>query len=609
MPKTNDTDFIQLIRARYGFNDQLIEQYGHFVVHYLSFDFGYSLDVSRGAEVTRLMGDALVATCLLFSAVLVLSLLLGAFFEAVTRRMKRRTSRGLMRIVALALVSTPLVGLVLLLVHLNAWADTPMPVWRYPGIGHVNSLYGALVDIGRSVFPVAIAALSSFGLISAMTKANPWTEMASETSIAEDTRTVIKEVLRNHWFSRFFFAWVLMATLGIEVVFWDRGLGALLFEAIRVRDGPVFMALFYVLSLMLALLNFAVGTAMISRNQKDTHDSPISEAVAGSQIDSSRPRKNRAMPFGFLRGLWADYSMSRSGVAALAVIVFFIAVALLAPVISTVKNPTNTDNLEPNDAGLQYFNPLPPSLDRSPLTDYLHPFGTDLNGGDIWSLTWYGARMPVLTGAIVFAFSLAIGLVAGITGVALGALKGRGMKTLSWFGRTLAEAFVAVPLVMLVGGYRWGHMELWGLALLAIVGFYGWGWFYIASEAKRNRWQTREEAKGLRDQVIASLLPITRNALFVAKFAVPAILIAMFSVEMLGSYYGPWESWGRMVDTYFSWNVFCSCRTWWQLLFPVLAISALTTSTFVTIDTFERVARTREARRTIPKADGTIKAA
>jgi peptide/nickel transport system permease protein len=607
-PKTNDTEFLQLIRTEYGLNDPIIEQYGHFVVQYLSFDLGFSIAWIKGGELKGLVGDALATTCLLFTAVLVLSLLLGAFFEAVTRRVRRRTRRGLLRIVALAFVSTPMVGLVLLLWHLNVWADAPLPMWNSQGVGDVNSLYGALVATGRSAFPVMIAVLSCFGLISALTKGNPPADTASKTSLAVDTRAVIKEVFRNTLFYRFFFAWALTATLGIEVVFFYSGLGKLLYEAVQGRDGPLFMALFYVLALMLALLNFALGTALTLRGKKQTRDDSFSERVAESQTDSPRPRENRARASGFFRELWTDYRMSRSGSVALGIIAFFIFVALLAPVISTVKNPMEYDNFEPNDAELQHFNPHPPSLDRSPVTGYLHPFGTDLLGGDIWSLTWYGARAPVLAGAIAFALSLAIGLAAGIIGVSLGPIKGRSIRALSWFAETLSETFVAVPLVMLIGGYRWAQMDLWGLALPAILGFYGWGWLYIAREAKRSRIET-PTANGLRNQVKVSMLPITRSSLFVAKFAVPAILIAMFSVEMLGSYYGPWESWGRMVDTYFSWNVFCSCRTWWQLLFPVLAISALTTSTFVTIDTFERVARTREARRTIPKADGTIKAA
>jgi ABC-type dipeptide/oligopeptide/nickel transport system permease component len=601
IPRTNDPELLQLIRTQYALDHPLIEQYWHFVVNYLSFDFGFSLAAFRGAEVRELVGDALATTCLLFIAVLVLSLLLGAFFEAVTRRVRRRTGRGLMRIVALVLVSTPLVGLVLLLVHLNGWAGNPLPIWNHDGVGNADPLYGALVSAGRSAFPVMIAVLTCFGLVSAMTKGNLHVESDSGRSLAEETRAVIKEVLRNHWFSRFFFAWALTATLGIEVVFWYSGLGDLLFDAVKTRDGFIFMALFYVLALILALLNFALGIVLTLRGRKVTRNDSSSGRVAGSQTESSLPRENRARVSGFLKGLWADYRKSRSGAAALGVIAFFIAVAILAPFISTVKNPMESANFEPSDADLQYFNPLPPSLDRSPLTGYLHPFGTDLNGGDIWSLTWYGARAPVLAGAIAFAFSLAIGLAAGIIGVALGSLKGRSIRMLSWFAETVSEAFVAIPLLMFIGGYRWDDTRLWGLALPAVVGFYGWGWLYIARETERDRAQTSRVVDGLRNQVKASLLPITRSSLFVAKFAVPAILIAVFSAEMLGSYYGSWESWGSMVDTYFSWNVLSVYGTWWQLLFPVLAISALTTSAFIAIDTLERVARMRETRRTIPK--------
>ena len=86
-------------------------------------------------------------------------------------------------------------------------------------------------------------------------------------------------------------------------------------------------------------------------------------------------------------------------VAGFVIIVFMVALALLAPVLP-LPNPTV---LDPNPA----THLMPPS--------WQHPFGTDEQGRDVLSRVIWGARVSLLVGTLAVLFSLTIGVVLGLT--------------------------------------------------------------------------------------------------------------------------------------------------------------------------------------------------
>ncbi len=81
------------------------------------------------------------------------------------------------------------------------------------------------------------------------------------------------------------------------------------------------------------------------------------------------------------------------------IIVFMVAVALLAPVLP-LPDPTQ-QNLDPTKIL------LPPS--------FAHPFGTDNLGRDIFSRVIWGARVSLLVGTLAILVSLTIGVLLGLT--------------------------------------------------------------------------------------------------------------------------------------------------------------------------------------------------
>lgn len=95
---------------------------------------------------------------------------------------------------------------------------------------------------------------------------------------------------------------------------------------------------------------------------------------------------------------------SRNGMVVLgaSVVIFMIAIALLAPILP-MANP-NKMHLKPDD-------PIQPR--QGPSSTNL--FGTDENGRDVFSRVIWGTRVSLTVGSVAVLLSLAIGLVLGLT--------------------------------------------------------------------------------------------------------------------------------------------------------------------------------------------------
>jgi peptide/nickel transport system permease protein len=72
---------------------------------------------------------------------------------------------------------------------------------------------------------------------------------------------------------------------------------------------------------------------------------------------------------------------------------------------------------------------------------YVHPFGTDMYGRDVWSRTIYGGRVSLLIGTIVAALSIVVGTVLGL-------LSGY-LRTLDAVLMRVMDGLMAIPAVLL----------------------------------------------------------------------------------------------------------------------------------------------------------------
>jgi peptide/nickel transport system permease protein len=265
---------------------------------------------------------------------------------------------------------------------------------------------------------------------------------------------------------------------------------------------------------------------------------------------------------------WKVFRANRLGFSGLLVLFMFVAMAILAPVLSTVPNPDkhqepNVPNpIDPQNLTLQQ-NPLSPSLKKSIYTGWVHPLGTDHKGQDIYSLTLYGSRA-----------SLIVGLVATAISVILGALIGLGA---GYFGKITDEVLMRVtdfflvlpwfPLMIVMMAIL-GQKFLW---VVVVIGITSWPSTarIVRSQVltvKERQFIVRAQAIGASDGHIIKthILPNVLPLIFANT--VLLIAIAIFSESFL-DFFGLGDpnviSWGAMLESAYQQEAFKGGAWWW----------------------------------------------
>jgi len=264
---------------------------------------------------------------------------------------------------------------------------------------------------------------------------------------------------------------------------------------------------------------------------------------------------------------WSIFRKNRLGFAGLIILFIFVAIAIIAPLISTVHDPFN--DVEPNQIGNvddtsdDWFNPLPPMLSPSPYTGFRHPFGTDSAGRDVYTQTLYGTRA-----------SLEVGLIATFISVILGALIG---LAAGYFGKVTDEAlmrltdfFLVLPWfpLMIVMMAILGQKFIW---VVLVIGITSWPSTarIVRSQVltvKERQFIVRARAIGAGDSHIIKthILPNVLPLIFANT--VLLIAIAIFSESFL-DFFGLGDptviSWGTMLEGAYDQQAFGTGKWWW----------------------------------------------
>jgi peptide/nickel transport system permease protein len=257
----------------------------------------------------------------------------------------------------------------------------------------------------------------------------------------------------------------------------------------------------------------------------------------------------------------------------------FVVMAIFAPLLATVPQPTMLDNREPNhlkdSPPLQ--NPLPPSFKPSSYTGLTHPFGTDHIGQDVYSLTLYGSRA-----------SLEVGLIATFISVVLGATIG---LMAGYFGRITDEVlmrttdfFLVLPWfpLMIVMMAILGQKFVW---VVIVIGLTSWPSTarIVRSQVltiKERQFIVRAKCVGASDvhiiqkHIMPNVLPL------IFANTVLLIAIAIFSEAFL-DFFGLGDttviSWGAMLEAAYNSGAF-SHGAWWWIGAPGVAIVVMVLS-------------------------------
>jgi oligopeptide transport system permease protein len=268
--------------------------------------------------------------------------------------------------------------------------------------------------------------------------------------------------------------------------------------------------------------------------------------------------------------LWGDavwrFSRNKLAVAALAVVGVFIAMAILADLIS----PARYD-----------FSSL---ADANQFPNGRHLLGTDAVGRDFLSRVIYGARVSLAVGFAVQLFALAIGLT-------LGTLAGAFGGWVDYVVMRLVEVFTALPIwlfaLFLISIWRASDQMTGGGLVNVIVAIGLVSWIQICRLTRAQFLSLREKEYVLAATALGAdrlqiahrhLLPNAIGPLIVAfTLGVPTAIFTEAGLSFLGfGINDPLPSWGKMIA-----DSLAYVRVYWYLaLFPtiVLALSMLSFS-------------------------------
>ncbi|MBV9898005.1 MAG: ABC transporter permease [Chloroflexi bacterium] len=268
--------------------------------------------------------------------------------------------------------------------------------------------------------------------------------------------------------------------------------------------------------------------------------------------------------------LWGDaiwrYSRNRLAVGALVVVALFIAMAVLADIISPARYDFSS---------LAEANQFPSAR---------HLLGTDSVGRDFLSRLIYGARVSLTVGFAVQLFALAIG-------VTLGTLAGAFGGWVDYVIMRLVEVFTAMPIwlfaLFLISIWRASDQMTGGGLINVIVAIGLVSWIQLCRLTRAQFLSLREKeyvlaatAMGATPLQIAQrhLLPNALGPLIVAvTLGIPTAIFTEAGLSFLGfGINDPLPSWGKMIA-----DSLAYVRVYWYLaFFPtlVLALSMLSFS-------------------------------
>ena len=257
-----------------------------------------------------------------------------------------------------------------------------------------------------------------------------------------------------------------------------------------------------------------------------------------------------------LTRFWQRYRRSRSGLVGLAILAFFSALALLAPLV------VNQAALDVTYAGNG------PSLAR-PTGAFL--LGTDESGRSILTLVVWGSRLSLAVGLLATALSMLIGTVVGVaSGHFPGVVGGLLNKVIDWFlvipflPLAIALATVLEPslltLVIVIGVTTWsGTARLVRAQTLTI-------------DARPFMERARALGGGHWHQMGRHILPNVMPLVFAnTTLTVALAILSETTLSSLGLGVPLQVSWGTMLRGAFNAGA-VSVGAWWYLLPPGLAI-------------------------------------
>jgi ABC-type dipeptide/oligopeptide/nickel transport system permease subunit len=289
-------------------------------------------------------------------------------------------------------------------------------------------------------------------------------------------------------------------------------------------------------------------------------------AVATAEVsDEARKIEGRSP----MQLAWNRLRRDRGSMISLGAIGFIILIAIIAPFFSWITG--HGPNTQYNDIG-RTINGLP----VGPNSTFW--FGTDSQGRDVLVRVAYGARVSLEVGFGATALTIGVGVVLGLLSGYFGGLVDTVIARVIDVVLAIPYLLFAIALIAVLNNIGVGLM-------IVVIASFGW-----ASVARIIRGQVislkeREfieaarslGAGNLRIMFIDLLPNVIAPAIVFSTLLIPVSVISEAALSFLGiGIQPPTADWGEMISD--STNYVVSGQAWWFLLFPGLALLALTLS-------------------------------
>jgi ABC-type dipeptide/oligopeptide/nickel transport system permease subunit len=256
---------------------------------------------------------------------------------------------------------------------------------------------------------------------------------------------------------------------------------------------------------------------------------------------------------------WRRFKRNKSGLAGMAIVGFFIFIALAAPWIAPYPARSYA-SLYAGEGG------APPSLE--------HPFGVEPSGIDVFSEVIHGTRNDLYVG-------LAATLLTVVIGVAVGAVAGYFRGILADVVLGITQVFLVIPALLLILLFARIFSVLvfagMGLTLIVLIlGFFGWSGVTFLVRGEILRVKELEFVQAVRALGASTWRIMFRH--IVPNVLSPVIVVSTLNIagfiltEVVISFLGFGDpntsTWGLLIN-----EGFIYVRTqWWVSFFPGLAV-------------------------------------
>lgn len=266
-----DEKYLAQLRQEFGLDQSLPVQLGKYAQRIVRLDLGYSHRQSQ--PVLTLIMERLPATLLLTGSAFALSLLVGVLLGVWSASCVGGWQDRAISAAALLFYATPIFWSGLLLILVFSVALDWLPAYGFSTIGASMNWWEQVVDVARhAALPVTTLALFYVAIYARLTRASmlevsrlDFVKTARAKGILERD-VMLRHILRNALLPIITYAGIHIGglvggSIVVETIFAWPGVGRLAFEAVNQRDYSVLLGVFFVISVIVVLVNLLTDLA------------------------------------------------------------------------------------------------------------------------------------------------------------------------------------------------------------------------------------------------------------------------------------------------------------------------------------------------------------